>query len=1684
MTRRTWFARLTAPRARKAPAAGRKLRIEFLEDRAVPAAPVLDAIPDLTVGTNHTVKLVPVTATDADGDALTYTAKAAGTEAYFLATDLGLRTQTTRPANWGGLGEKWLEGKSGWYFVTPAGELHQWDGTIKHASGPLLATLPPAYFLATDLLTKPQEADLASILDRRFGLTATASPEANALGLSEKWMTGTGGAKFFITPAGDLYRTTGTPLGANRTLVANLDPALYQNLSLLTAATPHRLPVSTLGNVVRVGEVTAADDYLIRVTAADKTSSAHQMFTVRAAGGSAPVIPDPGPQVLGAGEQTLTLAVGATDPDGDALTYSVRVAGSEAYFLGTDLGLRAGSRPVNWGHEGERWFQSRAGDWYFLKPSGDFFKWDGTARTASGNQLAALPPLYFYYPDLLTRPQNQDLAYVLDQRLALSPTAKPAPGSLGQDEKWLAGRGGAKFFLTPAGGLYRQDGSKIVWLADLGTGYYKQPDKLYAAARDRFSATIAADGTLTVTTKPGYVGQFAVQVAVSDGANTTTQVIPVAQSNYVSPAAPRVVGAISTGNRTLVVTFSQPMNNQAVNPANYSVTQRAVGSPAAEVGGFRVVSARFASDDRTAVELTTLSQSEVGYTVAAVNVKDLGGTALAPRTVSNGVVIDPTRADFIGTAPTPADMADTDGDGLSDSDEQRGWAVQVKILNGSVASRWVTSNPMAADSDGDGLSDAQEANLRLDPRDPDTDDDQLTDYQEFNEIYSDPANQDTDGDSLDDSLEFNFFHSNPVDADTDGDQLPDSQEVVLANRNMRVADVPKPGIEIGAVNLALDVRFTATSSHGTRTLDSQNVTSTLTQTDSKKSSDTDASSNEFTAKVGYEQGWSAEAGADGIGAEGKFSVEAGYTGQWQSSFTEETSHETQQAVAKSFTTEKEATNEETVQRDVVGASMSVGLSIKSQSNIAFTISNLEVTAFLQDPTQAGRLIPIATLVPDPGANLPNQFTLGPLVPERGPLVFTSTQVFPSVVQDLMLNPRGLVFKIANYDLTDERGRHFAFSSQDINDRTAPLVLDFGSVDASGVGATERYRVATSGGRRAVDTNGDNVIDQNDRPVVFDPNTGKAVGMTLRDAMESVLGLVHYDEDATPSSGLTQLQLDGSYSTKVVNGVERLWRVRGVSRELTNPLKVWTVYTASGIDATTNFRDLILRPESGITLKFLQDLDNDGIEASQEYALGSSDTSKDTDADGLSDAFEYFGSRPDPNNSNQTQVWTVDVFGAAGSYRAYSSPARADSDLDGISDADEFNRFVLMDTDNNPLTPPVQVRKSLDPRNPDTDGDGVTDYDETHGYDVKLRFPAPGQASTITVTSDPLNPDSDGDTLPDGDEKTLGTDPNTNDADKVLDNDGDGLVNFVEDDGWNVTKYAVSGAGLTQGAATTYHVTPNKNKKDTDGDGLTDKEEKQLGTDPTLADTDGDGINDIDEVTITNNPDNTRTVTLKYNPTDADTDNDKRSDGDELTVPINVPAIGTANPYQVFSDPTKADQDLDGWVDGEEAVATTDPTKFDTDGDNGGIGDKREHELGTNPLLKDQKVTIKITQLQLTGFTGDDETAFDHTLEIKGTIKVGRPGNMTDLVSVDRDMVNETVDYNQSLSYILVDGDTIRVANEGFVDQDTSSSDDEFTDTSTDLTFPLTAGTNTITSTGQGGAQGISLITSYQVTIET
>ncbi|HEM3536783.1 TPA: MucBP domain-containing protein [Streptococcus suis] len=134
-------------------------------------------------------------------------------------------------------------------------------------------------------------------------------------------------------------------------------------------------------------------------------------------------------------------------------------------------------------------------------------------------------------------------------------------------------------------------------------------------------------------------------------------------------------------------------------------------------------------------------------------------------------------------------------------------------------------------------------------------------------------------------------------------------------------------------------------------------------------------------------------------------------------------------------------------------------------------------------------------------------------------------------------------------------------------------------------------------------------------------------------------------------------------------------------------------------------------------------------------------------------------------------------------------------------------------------------------------------------------------------------------------------------------------------------------------------------KDTDGDGVTDEDEKKDGTDPKNPDTDGDGVKDGDEKKDGTDPKN------------PDTDGDGVKDGDEKkdgTDPLNPDTDGDGvkdgDEKKDGTDPKNPDTDGDGVKDGDEKKDGTDPKNPDTDGD--GVKDGDEKKDGTDPLNPD------------------------------------------------------------------------------------------------------------------------------------
>lgn len=192
------------------------------------------------------------------------------------------------------------------------------------------------------------------------------------------------------------------------------------------------------------------------------------------------------------------------------------------------------------------------------------------------------------------------------------------------------------------------------------------------------------------------------------------------------------------------------------------------------------------------------------------------------------------------------------------------------------------------------------------------------------------------------------------------------------------------------------------------------------------------------------------------------------------------------------------------------------------------------------------------------------------------------------------------------------------------------------------------------------------------------------------------------------------------------------------------------------------------------------------------------------------------------------------------------------------------------------------------------------------------------------------------------------------GDLTVDTDGDGLPDYEElEVGTDPNRSDTDGDGIPDSWEVRQGLNPlvNDAASDADGDGLSNLQEFQLGTDPLNPDTDGDGISDYDEVTTFNtNPLNPDTdgdglrddweIGLGTNPLNPDTDGDGLLDGLEVLI------YGT--------NPLSADSDSDGMPDGWEVSHGLNPASDDSaqDADGDGLTNLQEYQTGTDPQNPD------------------------------------------------------------------------------------------------------------------------------------
>jgi hypothetical protein len=461
-------------------------------------------------------------------------------------------------------------------------------------------------------------------------------------------------------------------------------------------------------------------------------------------------------------------------------------------------------------------------------------------------------------------------------------------------------------------------------------------------------------------------------------------------------------------------------------------------------------------------------------------------------------------------------------------------------------------------------------------------------------------------------------------------------------------------------------------------------------------------------------------------------------------------------------------------------------------------------------------------------------------------------------------------------------------------------------------------------------------------------------------------LVNFDSQAAPGLGEDFLPDDASQA-QVCIGVDRDNDGVGTCSgdcDDTNPrIGPGAPEACDGVDSDCDGRlppDEVGWPGAGCV-----DTDGDGLTDGEERDdHGSDPADPDTDGDGLTDGEEVLevGSDPlDPDTDGGGVEDGVEVL------QDDTDPLDGDdddADGDGLDRATERVLGTdpgLRDSDGDGLDDGEEVEDSeTDPTDPDTDGDRLTDGAEVTVHDtdpLDRDTDDGGRTDGQEVLDDDTDPlrgvddleDSDGDGLPNPAEAATGTDPLDPDS------DDDGLRDGEEVDTWRTDPLDpdTDDGGVSDGAEVMRSADPldgadDRLLDDPDGDGLTDVEEAEIGSDPQVADTDGDGLRDGQEV----DPYGT-------DPLDADTDDDGLGDGVEVdafgTDPLDPDTDDDAlrdgvEVDDTATDPRDPDTDDDGLLDGPEVDQHgTDPRDPDTD--RGGVKDGDEVEAGTDPLAE-------------------------------------------------------------------------------------------------------------------------------------
>ncbi|MBP86637.1 MAG: hypothetical protein CMJ64_07975, partial [Planctomycetaceae bacterium] len=340
---------------------------------------------------------------------------------------------------------------------------------------------------------------LAIQLDDDSGLSSDGNMYEDWGGLGEKWIKGSGGDWYYITPAGELFLWHGGDVH-NATIVATLSPEYHAKPELLYDAAEY---------------------------ATTQTETTQQQES-----------------------QVETQEAGTDANEGEAAANSQT---SELAQLDQQYGFHfAGSYYTNWGGKNEKWIQDQQSRWFFLLPNGELYQWDSGAG-ATGTLVASLSTDVYDDPALL-HDAPIDATTNLTAETGDTESGNTESGDTGNDssdaevdplvelqsqygfaftgnfhenwgglgEKWFKDNTGAWYFIQPNGEIYHWSGgttSDGELIAQVDSAVHADPTLLFNASAN----SSAGNGGASAETQDSQSASASNESETSGDASASTQ---------------------------------------------------------------------------------------------------------------------------------------------------------------------------------------------------------------------------------------------------------------------------------------------------------------------------------------------------------------------------------------------------------------------------------------------------------------------------------------------------------------------------------------------------------------------------------------------------------------------------------------------------------------------------------------------------------------------------------------------------------------------------------------------------------------------------------------------------------------------------------------------------------------------------------------------------------------------------------------------------------------------------------------------------------------------------------------------------------------------------------------------------------------------------------------------------------